>query len=154
LIKINLVPVKEKKKRTELLVISSVAGVALIIVLAMGGYYLQKKKMLNDLEFEIAQIAEESKAYEEKIKEIKELEAKEGNLSSFKATIKSIAEVQRKVTVAVDQIALAAPEGVWLIELTQKQGVDSARFFVRFEVIQCPKRGLSRLWSPFKGREV
>jgi len=131
MIKINLIPVKEKKKRTELLVIFAIAGAGLLLSLAMGGYYLKKRTVLKNLEIEIEKITEESKAYEEKIKEIKELEAKEESLKGFKATIRGIAETQRKVVVAVDDFANHLPEGVWLTNLTQRAGVESSRFILQ-----------------------
>jgi len=128
MIKINLIPVKEKKKRTELLAIFAIAGVGLLLSLALGGYYLKKRTVLKNLEVEIEKITEESKAYEEKIREIKELEAKEASLNSFKTTIRNISEVQRKVVVAVDGFANHLPEGVWMTSLTQKTGVESSKF--------------------------
>jgi Tfp pilus assembly protein PilN len=131
MIKINLIPVKEKKKRTELLAVFAIVGVGLLLSLALGGYYLQKRSVLKNLEVEIEKITEESKAYEEKIREIKELEAKEASLNSFRTTIRNISEVQRKVVVAVDDFANHLPDGVWVTNLTQRAGAESARFSIQ-----------------------
>lgn len=127
-LKINLVPVKEKKKRKEILVVLCVAAVLLLVSLGMFWFYFNKQMTVRNLDKEIASIDEESKAYEEKIKEIKDLKAKEDSLDALKATIKGISEVQRKVIVAVDQAALNLPEGVWLTRISQGAGADTNKF--------------------------
>lgn len=131
MLKINLVPVKEKKKRKEILVVLCVVAILGVLALAMFWYYFKKQMTVRNLEKEIAQIDEESKAYEEKIREIKDLEAKELSLTSFKKTIKSISEVQRKIVVAVDQCALNLPDGVWLTRVSQGTGMDVNKFTIQ-----------------------
>jgi len=130
MIKINLLPVKEKKRRKEFMVGFVIVVVLILISLGMSWIYLQRVRMRSNLKNEISQIKEESKTYEDKINEIKELEAKEASLDGFKKTIKNIAEIQRKVIVAVDQLALLMPSGVWLTNLTQGKGADGNKFIV------------------------
>lgn len=128
MIKINLVPVKEKKKRKEFLILFFVAVFFLVIALGMFWIYVQRIRVKSDLKREIGQIEEESKGYQEKINEIKDLENKEAGLEAFKKTIKGISGTQRNVIVGIDQLALALPAGVWLTSLSQGKGADSDKF--------------------------
>jgi len=128
MIKINLVPVKEKKKRKEFLILFFVAVFFMVMALVMFWIYIQRVRVKSNLKNEIAQIDEGSKGYQEKINEIKDLESKEASLAGFKKTIKDISETQRKVIVGIDQLALAMPEGVWLTSLSQGKGADSNKF--------------------------
>ena len=128
MIKINLVPVKEKKKRKEFLI--GFVVVALVVVLALGMFwiYVQRVRVKSNLKNEIAQIKEESKSYEDKINEVKDLQAKETSLEAFKKTIKSISETQRKILVGVDQLALGLNGGVWVTNISQGKGKDEDKF--------------------------
>lgn len=131
MIKINLVPVKEKKKRREFIVVFFIALILLLVFLGMFWIYVGRVQVRGDLRSEIKQIEEESKGYQEKINEIKDLERKEASLEAFKKTIKGIAETQRKVTVAIDQLALNLPDGVWFTAVTQGRGADANKFMVQ-----------------------
>jgi Tfp pilus assembly protein PilN len=119
MIKINLVPVKEKKKQKEIFIVICSVGVVAIMVLGMLWFYMKKVQVRSNLNDEIHQVDEESKSYQEKINEIKDLESKEANLEAFKRTIKGISETQRKVIVALDRLAIGMTEGVWLVTITQ-----------------------------------
>ena len=130
MIKINLLPVKEKKRRKEFLIGFFVVVVLFILFLGMAWIYLQRVRVRGNLKNEITQIKEESKSYEDKIAEIKELQTKETSLENFKKTIKSIAEVQRKIIVGVDQVALNLPENVWIYNLIQGKGADLNKFII------------------------
>jgi cell division protein FtsL len=70
MIKINLVPLKEKKKQQEYIFI--LAGVAIAVVLASGMFwiYIQKIQTKRDLNIQIKKVEDESKGYEEKIAEV------------------------------------------------------------------------------------
>lgn len=131
MIKINLVPAKEKKKRKEFVVVFLMALVLLLVFLGMFWIYVGRVRVRSDLKAEIKQIEEESKGYQEKINEIKDLESKEASLETFKKTIKGIAETQRKVAVAIDQLALNLPDGIWFTNITQGKGADSNKFIVQ-----------------------
>lgn len=130
MIKINLVPIKEKKKRKEFLIIFFVGIFFLVIALGMFWIYVQRVQVRSGLKSEISQIEEESKGYQEKINEIKDLETKETSLDNFKKTINGISETQRKVIAGIDQLALALPDGVWLTSLSQGKAADSSKFIV------------------------
>jgi Tfp pilus assembly protein PilN len=130
MIKINLVPVKEKKKQREIFIGICVGIVFLIMGLGMAWFYLQRIKVKSDLKNEIDEVKKESEGYQDKINEVKDIQNKEASLEVFKKTIKSISETQREVIVAVDQVALGLPEGVWLTAITQGKGKDANKFVV------------------------
>lgn len=130
MIKINLIPVKEKKKRKEFMIVSFAIVIFVFIALGLFWIYVQRIKVKSDLNFQIKQIDEESKGYQEKINEVKELENKQASLEALKKTIKGISEVQRKVVVAIDQLAVNLPEGVWLTNIGQGLTQDSNKFTV------------------------
>lgn len=130
MITINLIPIKEKKRRKNLMIGFGVAACISIVLMGMGWYLWGKIRTVRALEEEIKRVEEESKAYEDKIKEVKDLQAKEARLDSLKKTMAGIAETQRKMAVAVDQFALKLPDGVWLTALTQGDGADTNKFTV------------------------
>jgi type IV pilus assembly protein PilN len=130
MIKINLVPVKEKKKRKELFIIFWIAVFLIVLAMGMTWIYIQRKAVEKDLIAQIDAVKEEAKKYEEKIKEIKELEANEANLENYKKTVKSITETQRKVISVIDQLGLALPDGIWLTRVNQGLAADSNKFIV------------------------
>ena len=119
MIKINLVPVKEKKKQKEIFIVICSIGVVLLLAVGMTWFYVKRLQVKSNLKEEIRQVDEESKGYQEKINEIKDLESKEASLEVFKKTIKGISETQRKVVVAVDRVATGLSEGVWLTSINQ-----------------------------------
>lgn len=131
MIKINLLPVKEKKKRKEFIIGFFVVLFLAVVLLGMFWIYIQRVRVRSDLKKEIAQIEEESKGYQEKINEMKDLEAKENSLETFRKTIKSISETQRKVVVAFDQLAANLPDGIWFTNVTQGKGADGNKFTIQ-----------------------
>jgi Tfp pilus assembly protein PilN len=130
MIKVNLVPLKEKKKQQEFVIIFFVSIISAVLAFGMIWIYLQRVQVKRDLNAQIKQVDEESKAYQDKIAEIKDLQAKEANLESTKKNIKSIQEVQRKVIFALDQLAVNLPMGVWLTSIGQGADKDSNKFTV------------------------
>lgn len=131
MIKINLVPIKEKKKRQEFLVLLGGISVLVVVVLALVYFYLQKVSVVNDLNKQIEDVKKESESYQDKINEVKDLESKEANLAAVKKTILSISETQRKVLVAFDQVALNMPDGVWITSIIQGATADINKFTVK-----------------------
>ncbi len=130
MIRINLIPVKEKKKRRELFIVFCVVIVLVLIAFGMAWVYGSRMSEKNNLNKKIKQVEDESKEYEEKINEEKDLEAKEASLETFKKTVKGVTDTQRKVLVAMDQLALNLPEGVWLTKVSQGRDKDSDLYTV------------------------
>jgi Tfp pilus assembly protein PilN len=101
-----------------------------IIAMGMFWTYVRRVQVRSNLRKEIGQIEEESKGYQEKINEVKDLQNKEASLDVFKKTIKSISETQRKIVVAFDQLALSLPSGIWFTKINQGPGADANKFVV------------------------
>ncbi len=130
MIRINLIPIKEKKKRKELFIIVCVVAVLVIIAIGMAWVYGLRMSARENIKKEIKQVDDESKEYEEKINEEKDLENKEASLETFKKTVKSVTDTQKKVLMAMDQLALNLPDGVWLMKITQGRDKDSELYTV------------------------
>lgn len=128
MIKINLVPVKVKKKRTEFFIISGVIGFFVVVGMVLFYIYVTRLAVVNDLNKQIEEVQKESEAYQDKINEIKDIQAKKDSLTAIKKTIQGISEVQRKVLAAVDQSAANLPDGVWLTKLTQGSGNETNKY--------------------------
>lgn len=128
MIKVNLIPIKEKKKRKELLVVFSGVAISIAVVLVLAYIYGTRLREADALNKQIADVQKESEGYQDKINEIKDLESKEASLEAFKKTIKGISETQRKIIVAMDQLALNLPEGIWFTSIVQGRGADFNKF--------------------------
>lgn len=128
MIRINLIPVKEKKKRQELFIIACVMAGLLLLVLGMAWVYGLRLGVKADLINQNKQVDDESKSYEGKIKEIKDLQAKETSLDGIRKTLKTITDSQRKAISALDLIASKLPDGVWLTGITQGKDKDNNVF--------------------------
>lgn len=138
MIKVNLIPLKEKKKQEEFVIVFFVSIFAAILALVMIWTYLQRVQVKRDLNAQIKQVDEESKAYQDKIAEIKDLQTKETNLEATKKNIKGVQEVQRKVLFVLDQLAANLPEGVWFNTITQGTDKDSNKFTVNGYSLSMP----------------
>ena len=128
MIRINLIPVKEKKKRQELFIIACVVAGLVLLVLGMIWFYGLRLQAKADLKIKIQQVDEESKSYEEKIKEVKDLETNEASLDGIRKTLKTITDSQRKAISALDLIGAKLPDGVWLTGVTQGKDKDDNVF--------------------------
>src|SRR5258708_14341225 len=131
MIKINLVPAKEKKKRKEIIFALCAAIIFILAVLAMAYGYVARLNVANNLNQRIAKVQKESEGYKDKIAEVKDLKSKEDNLEGLKKTVKAISETQRKILVAVDQLALNLPDGIWFTKISQGTLKDANKFVLQ-----------------------
>ncbi len=131
MIRINLIPVKEKKKRQELFIIACVVAGLVLLVLGMIWFYGLRLQVKADLKIKIQQVDEESKSYEEKIKEVKDLQTKEASLDGIRKTLKTITDSQRKAISALDLIGSKLPDGIWLTGVTQGKDKDDNVFTLK-----------------------
>ncbi len=130
MIKINLVPLKEKKRQQEYVFL--LMGVAVSVVLASGmfWFYIQKIQTKRDLNVQIKKVDEESKGYEEKIAEVAAFQDVEAKLETAKKSIKDVQLAQKRVVYFLDQVALNLPDGVWLIAINQGDEKDGTGFII------------------------
>lgn len=139
MIKINLVPVKEKKKRKEFFIILWAVVFFVAVILSMAYIYIKRLAVVNDLNKQIEEVQKESEGYQDKINEIKDFQAKRDGLDAIKKTISGISEVQRKVLAAVDQTAVDLPDGVWLTNLAEGTGNDADKFTLQGYAVSLEK---------------
>lgn len=127
MIKINLVPLKEKKKQQEYIFVLLGAVIAIVLATGMFWIYIQKIQTKRDLNVRIKKVEDESKGYEEKIAEITAFQDTEKRLDAANKNINDVQLVQKKVVFILDQLAKNLPDGVWLTSITQseKKNVDS-----------------------------
>lgn len=130
MIKINLVPLKEKKKQQEYIFILFGGLVAIVLASGMFWFYIQKIEAKRDLTVKIKKVEDESKGYEEKIAEVTTFEQTQATLDGVLKTIKDIQLVQRKSVFVLDQVALNLPNGISITAITQGVGKDPAAFAI------------------------
>jgi len=130
MIKVNLLPVTEKKKRKQMVAIVLVFFLALVVFLVLGWIYVGRLQTERDLADQIKKVEQESQGYSDKIAEIKDLEAREASLDGFRKTLSSIYDVQKNVLFAFDRLAAYLPSGVWITKVTQGQKPDENKFIV------------------------
>ncbi|HET9869535.1 MAG TPA: hypothetical protein VFR02_03435, partial [bacterium] len=130
MIKVNLLPVGEKKKRQQLVFVALGVLFSLVVILVLGWIYMGRLQVERDLNDQIKRVDQESQGYSDKIAEIKDLEAKQASLDGFRKTLKAIADVQKTVLFAFDQLAANLPGDVWITKITQGQKPDENKFVV------------------------
>lgn len=128
MIRINLIPVKEKKKRQELFIIACVMVGLFLLALGMAWVYGLRLGVRTDLKNKIQQVEEETKGYEKQKQEVKDFETNEASLEGIRKTLKTITDSQRKSIFALDLIAAKLPDGVWLTGITQGKEKDNNVF--------------------------
>lgn len=131
MIKINLVPVKEKKKRQEFLALFGIALFFVAFVAALLVFYAKRKAVVNDLNNQIAEVQKQIDSHDKESKEVDAFNAQKASLEAVKKTITGITEIQRKILVGMDQAALNMPAGVWLTRIEQGKGNDGNKFTVQ-----------------------
>jgi Tfp pilus assembly protein PilN len=131
MIQINLLPIKEAKRRQQMFLVFY-AGVSALMVLAVLGWFwwLQYQKV-DELKQKIRKVEEESKGYEDKIREVKDLQAKEGALEGYRAAVISIYDDQKMVLSALDEIAVDVPSDIILDAIEQGRDKNEKTFTIK-----------------------
>ncbi len=129
MIKINLVPLKEKKRQQEYIFMLIAAVAVIVLVSGMFWFYIQKVQTKRDLNVKIKKVEEESKGYEEKIAEVTAFQETEAKLEAANKNIKDVQTSQKRVLFVLDQVAINLPDGVWLTSFAQSDK-DSAGFII------------------------
>lgn len=130
MIKINLVPVKEKKKQQEFLIIFVLVTFLLIVISGMALIYAKRRAVVNDINKQIAAVDKEAESYKKEEDEIDAFNAQKDSLEAIKKVIAGISETQRKTLVGIDQLAANLPDGIWLSKIDEGKGKDANQFTV------------------------
>lgn len=150
MIKINLVPVKEKKKRQEFFIVFCAVAVLVLILSGMLLIYAKRKAVVNDINRQIVDVDKEAESYKKEEDEIDAFNAQKDSLEAIKKTIVGISEMQRKVLVAIDQMAVNLPDGVWLTKIDEGKDKDADKFTIQGFAVSVTKMEnyLSNLQHP------
>lgn len=139
MIKINLVPVKEKKKRQEFLVVFCVVSLLVVMLSGMLFFYAKRRAVVNDINKQIAEVDKEAESYKKEEDEIDAFNAQKDSLEAIKKIIAGISEVQRKVLAAIDQAAVNMPDGVWLTKIDEGKDKDANLFTIQGYAVSVAK---------------
>jgi Tfp pilus assembly protein PilN len=150
MIKINLVPIKEKKKRQEFFIVFCVVAALVLVISGMLLVYAKRKAVVNDLNKQIMDVDKEAESYKKEEDEIDAFNAQKDSLEAIKKTIMGISEIQRKVLVGIDQLALNLPDGVWLTKIDQGNDNNENQFTIQGYAVSVAKieNYLSNLQHP------
>lgn len=119
MIQINLIPLREKKRRRQLLVGVYAGTAAGALLIGLGWLHVRQVSEQKRLKAEIARVEAEAKPLEGKIQEIRAVEAQKAKVQELEADFQKVAGSQRRILAALDRLALAVPEGLWLTQITQ-----------------------------------
>jgi type IV pilus assembly protein PilN len=118
MIRINLLPKKEIKKRAALLEQGVVAGVAVFVVLAgLLLFYMHAQGKVEALEQDIAKTKLELKELEKKKAQIEEYKAAELVVQRKIDVIKKLEQQKSGPVLMLDEIAKVLPPKMWLTQL-------------------------------------
>ena len=139
MIKINLVPVKEKKKRQEFLIVFCAVALLALMLSGMLFIYAKRRAVVNDMNKQIAEVDKEAESYKKEEDEIDSFNAQKDSLETIKKVIVGISEVQRKVLAAIDQTAGNMPEGVWLTRIEEGKDKNANLFTIQGYAVSVEK---------------
>ncbi len=150
MIKINLVPVKEKKKRQEFFIILCSVFLLALVISGMLLIYAKRKAVVNDINKQIVEVDKEAESYKKEEDEIDAFNAQKDSLEAIKKVMTGISEIQRKVLAGVDQLGINLPEGVWLTRIEEGKDKDANLFTIQGYAVSVEKMKayLSNLQRP------
>jgi type IV pilus assembly protein PilN len=123
MIRINLLPAREARRRTELRRQLQVAVVAVLLAIAGGVWgYITMNRHLEERQQELARVEEEIKRLEEIIKEVQRFETKKALLDKKVGAIEEIKTRQRRPARLLDDISSSLPEQIWLLSIRDTGG--------------------------------
>ncbi len=120
MIRINLLLVREVKRRIELRRQLQLAAVLLVLVVAYGVHsYVAQAQERQAREDELQQIKAELETLEKILKEVEKFEERTALLQRQLDAIRSIKTNQRLMAPYLDEISTRLPDQVWLVELRE-----------------------------------
>ena len=123
MIRINLLPAREVRRRVELRHQIQVAIVAVLAVVGGGVWaYTTQNSELEARQQELAVIEEEIKRLEEIIKEVQKFEAKKAQMEKKVGAIEDIKLKQSRPARLLEEISRSLPDQMWLISIKDAGG--------------------------------
>jgi type IV pilus assembly protein PilN len=119
MIKINLLPVKKRKKAKPVpsFLIAGVLLLALAIIVALSYSYILKSK-INNLEVQKAENAKKLAELNERIKEVQDFEKLNQKFKQRKEIIEKLTRNQSMPVKILDEMSKRLVDGVWLRAMT------------------------------------
>src|SRR5215813_13965077 len=123
MIRINLLPAREARRRVELRRQLQVAIVTVLAAVGSGvwGYTIQNNN-LEARQQELAGLEEEIKRLDAVIKEVQKFETKKALLDRKVGAIEDIKIKQRRPARLLDEISRSLPEQMWLVSIRDAGG--------------------------------
>jgi len=123
MIRINLLPAREARRRGEVRRQLYVAAVAVVVALGIGIWgYMAQNSDLGAHQQELAGIEEEIKRLDQVIKEVQKFETKKTQLDKKVGAIEDIKTKQRRPAHMLDEISRSLPDQMWLISIKDSGG--------------------------------
>jgi type IV pilus assembly protein PilN len=123
MIRINLLPAREVRRRVELRHQIQVAIVAVLAVVGGGVWaYTTQNSELEARQRELAVIEEEIKRLEEIIKEVQKFEAKKAQMEKKVGAIEDIKLKQSRPARLLEEISRSLPDQMWLLAIKDAGG--------------------------------
>jgi len=118
MIRINLLPAREARRRGEVRHQLYVAAFTMVVVLgaAVWGYMAQNSELAARQQ-ELAGIEEEIKRLNQVIKEVEKFETKKAQLDKKVGAIEDIKTNQRRPASMLDEISRSLPDQMWLVSI-------------------------------------
>ena len=121
MIQINLLPVREIKKRARAknqIILSSVSFICLLLFIALLSWY--QGAIISDLKNQNASIENEKKKYQNIVNQIKKIDAEKALLDNRISVIKKLKQESSLTVHVLDEIASLTPANrMWLKSLSQ-----------------------------------
>lgn len=123
MIRINLLPAREARRRVELRRQVQVAMVTVLAAVGGGvwGYTIQNSDLVVRQQ-ELARIEEQVKRLEEVSKEVQKFETKKAQLDKKVGAIEDIKIKQRRPARVLDDISRSLPDQLWLVSIKDAGG--------------------------------
>ena len=124
MIRINLLPAREARRRVELRHQLQVAIVTVLAAVGGGvwGYTIQNSDLVTRQQ-ELAGIEEEIKRLEEVVKEVQKLETRKAQMEKKVGAIEDIKIKQRRPARLLDDLSRSLPDQMWLVSIKEAGGV-------------------------------
>ena len=120
MIRINLLPAREARRRLVLRRQLQIAVVAVVAAIGSGVWgYMAQNSDLEAHQQELARLEEEVKRLEEVIKEVRQFETKQAALDKKVGAIEDIKTTQRRPARLLADISRSLPEQMWLVSIKE-----------------------------------
>jgi type IV pilus assembly protein PilN len=121
MIRINLLPIRESRKRESTRQQAAVFGAVLVCVLiGLGYFYFHMEGLIEEKQKRIAELEIEIKKSEELIKEVRDFEEQKKVLEEKRTVLEELKKNRTGPALMLDELRNLVPEKMWLTSLKEK----------------------------------